>query len=83
MSTLKERLDRMKQGFVEKAPPEAQEIMARATEALRASDILSRLPAPGSELPAFALADTEGRVLRSEDMLARGTLILTFYRGLW
>ena len=34
-------------------------------------------------LPAFELPDTEGSIVRSADLLARGPLVVTFYRGLW
>lgn len=83
MSTLQERLDRIKKGFVESAPADAQAVMGRATEDLRASGILSRLPAPGDRLPAFELPDTEGQMVRSDEILAKGPMVLTFYRGLW
>jgi peroxiredoxin len=83
MSTLKERLDRIKAGFLEKVPAEAKAIMDRDTEELRASGILSRMPAPGSTLPPFELPDSEGRIVRSSELLEKGPLILTFYRGVW
>ena len=67
MSKLQERLDRIKKGFVESAPAEARAIVERATEELRASGIMSRLPAPESALPAFELPDTEGELVRSVD----------------
>ena len=83
MSTLAERLDRIRTGFAEKAPAEALAIMSRATAALRATGILERIPAVGSTLPAFELTDTQGAVVRSADLLERGPLVATFYRGLW
>ena len=83
MSTLKERLDRIREGFAAQAPEGAKAIMRRATEDLRASGIMERLPTPGSSLPAFELEDTEGDTVRSADLLSRGPLIATFYRGLW
>ena len=83
MSTLQERLDRVKAGFLKQVPAEAKAIMDRADEELRASGILSRIPAPGSPLPAFELPDTEGGLVRSSALLAQGPLVATFYRGLW
>lgn len=83
MGTLQVRLDRIKKGFVEKVPREALAVMTRATEELRESGILARIPAIGSELPAFDLPDSEGKPVRSADLLANGPLVLTFYRGLW
>jgi len=83
MSTLQERLDRMKTAFLEQAPPEAVAIMSRSTEELVASDILDGIPQPGSELPPFALRDSEGNSVGSAELLGRGPLVLTFYRGEW
>jgi hypothetical protein len=83
MSTLQERLDRIRAGFLAQAPEEVRAVMTRATEDLRHSGILDGIPRPGSELPPFDLPDTEGNPLRSADLLARGPLVLSFYRGHW
>lgn len=83
MSTLKERLKRIKENFLKKASPEAVEVMNRSTEALQESGIMDRIPEVGSRLPAFDLLDTEGEHVRSDDILSRGLLVLTFYRGAW
>ena len=81
--TLQPRLDRIKAAFQEKVPAEAKAIMERATNDLRASGILTRLPKPGSTLPSFELEDTDGTLVRSSDLLAKGPLVLSFYRGVW
>jgi len=83
MSTLQERLDRLRAHFARTAPEETKAVMHRATEALRASGILGRIPAPGDSLPAFDLPDTEGNRVRSADLFAQGPLVLSFYRGAW
>ncbi len=83
MSTLQARLDRIKANFVKVAPEEAKAIMARATEDFRASGVLSRIPAPGSQLTGFELPDTEGQPVRSKDLLEQGPLVVTLYRGVW
>ena len=57
--------------------------MGNATQALRDSGILDGIPMVGSNLPAFELPDTEGQLVRSEDLLAKGPLVLTIYRGVW
>ena len=83
MTTLAERLDRLRASFAEKIPAEAKAVMAGAEEALRASGIMDGIPAVGSPLPAFALPDTEGSTADSAALLAKGPLVLTFYRGVW
>ena len=83
MSTLQENLDRIREDFEGQVPAEVLSIMHRATEDLRASELVARIPAPGDRLPAFELPDTEGKLVRSADLLGSAPLVLTFYRGVW
>ena len=83
MSVLQDRLDRIKAGSFVKYGPEVRTIISRATEELRDSGIMDRLPAVGDLAPPFELPDTGGRMVRSVDLLERGPLIVSFYRGVW
>ncbi len=83
MRTLGQRLELIKAGFKEKAPAEAQAIIAQAIDDLRASGVMSRIPTAGDPLPAFELPSSQGPVVRSDTLLAKGPLIVTFYRGSW
>ncbi len=83
MSTLQERLDRIKAGFLKQIPDEVKQVMAGAEEELRSSGIIDLVTTPGSRLPDFQLTDTDDRQVSSSDLLARGPLVLTVYRGAW
>ena len=83
MSTLNDRLQRIKEKFLQSAPPDVVAIMDRSTDALRTSGIPNRIPKVGSSLPGFELEDTEGQRVRSSELLVKGPLVLTFYRGVW
>lgn len=83
MQSLEQRLERTRSGFDAKAPDEAKAVMHAAEERLRASGMLDRLPGEGDPLPSFALADTDGEIVRSEDLIASGPLAITVYRGVW
>ena len=83
MGTLSDRLSEIRAEMTPLIPEEAKAIMHKFTEDLRHSGILSTLPAVGSPLLAFELPDTSGNTVRSDDLLARGPLVVTFYRGLW
>ncbi len=37
----------------------------------------------GDKLPEFMLASAEGHFVRSDDLLAKGPVVLSFYRGRW
>ena len=81
--TLEERLAKLRAGAVDRIPADKRAIMHRATDDLRASGIVDRVPEPGDALPPFALPNIAGDVVRSEDLLARGPLVVTVYRGVW
>jgi hypothetical protein len=83
MSTLQERLDRIKAGFSKQAPEEAKAVMHRATDDLRSSGIMDRVPDVGDDFPEFELPDTDGTLVTSAELLGRGPLVVTFYRGVW
>lgn len=82
--SLQDRLDAFKADFEgTKAPPEVVSVMHRATAELAASGQAQRALAVGAELPAFNLSDSEDRAVSSAELLAKGPLVLTFYRGVW
>jgi peroxiredoxin len=38
---------------------------------------------PGDAMPSFILPDAEGRLVASDELLARGPLVVNFFRGNW
>jgi len=81
--TLQERLDALKAQSAGKLPPEAAAVVQRATAELVRSGIAERVREVGENAPEFALPDAKGTLVHSRDILARGPLVLTFYRGNW
>lgn len=86
--TLQARLDAFKASFESGGPPynaprSVIETMHRATAELKASGLAKRAKKVGDKAPAFALKDPEGNIVFSRDLLARGPLIVSFYRGVW
>ncbi|HEY1148117.1 MAG TPA: peroxiredoxin-like family protein [Pseudoduganella sp.] len=86
--TLASRLAAFKADFEAGKPPynvprSVVDIMHRATAELRASGQHQRTLKAGDKAPSFALTDAEGRIVRSEDLLAQGPLVVSFYRGVW
>ena len=64
-------------------PSDAIAVMHHATEELRRSGILEGVPKVGARAPDFALENTKGEVVRSDALLAKGAVVLSFYRGRW
>ncbi|WP_445679290.1 peroxiredoxin-like family protein [Radicibacter daui] len=86
--TLQARLDAFKADFEAGKPPYSVprsviDTMHRATAELIASGQAERALKAGDKAPAFTLNDPEGNAVSSEALLARGPLVLSFYRGVW
>jgi hypothetical protein len=80
---LTERLDTIRQGADKRIPPDKRAIMHRATDDLRASGILDGVIKVGDPLPAFALKNASEQEVRSSELVAKGRLVLTVFRGSW
>jgi peroxiredoxin len=65
------------------APAWVHEPIHRATAELVASGAAGRALKAGDKAPAFTLQDADGVAHASADLLARGPLVLSFYRGVW
>jgi hypothetical protein len=81
--SLADKLSAMRAASAARLPADKQAIMNRATEDLRRTGILDRIVSVGSRMPAFALGDHDGRRVASDDLLAGGPLVLSFFRGSW
>lgn len=86
--TLQARLDAFKADFEAgkppyNVPPAVIEIMHRATNELVASGAAARALKVGDKAPAFSLSDAEGNTVSSAELLKRGPLAVSFYRGVW
>lgn len=80
---LEDTLRGIREASAKRIPADKAAIMHHATEALRASGIMNRVIKIGDPLPSFALPNAHGREVRSADLLAKGPLVLTFFRGSW
>jgi hypothetical protein len=81
--TLKDKLYKLKESFKTRAPQDALEIMHRATEDLKNSDIMDHVVKEGDNAPDFRLKNTKGQNLSLHALLCDGPVVLTFYRGNW
>ncbi len=86
--TLQAKLDAFKADFEAGKPPynvpySVIETMHRATAELIASGAATRALKAGDKAPAFTLNDPEGQPVSSADLLAKGPLVVSFYRGVW
>ena len=81
--SLKEKLEAQKAGSASRIPPNLRAIMEKATTDLRASGILQKMTAVGQMAPSFSAPNYDGNVVSSKDLLSRGPILLSFFRGGW
>jgi AhpC/TSA family len=81
---LQDELDQYKREASEGASPgDITEEAAAAAEARLVSKLGLRPLGVGDHAPAFELPNARGRTVRLGDLLGRGPVVLTFYRGVW
>jgi hypothetical protein len=80
---LQEKLDAMREMAKTRVPPEARAVMERSVTDLRASGIMSRVAKVGQPAPDFTLPNAGGQPVGLKALVARGPVVLSFYRGRW
>lgn len=80
---LQDHLDQITQQTRRLVQPERLEPSERAVAELFASGIGQKILSVGDTAPAFALPDSDRRIVRSADLLTIGPLIVKFFRGRW
>jgi peroxiredoxin len=81
--TLKTDLEAVTRSVKEQIPADAFGAMEAANAKLAATGIASRALKKGQNMPEFELPDATGTIVRSRDLLAKGPLLISFYRGEW
>lgn len=82
--TLQARLDEITAQTRMLVQPERLAVTDAAVAELHATGIEERILPVGAQAPGFALTDAvTGKIVRSEDLLALGPLVVVFFRGRW
>jgi peroxiredoxin len=63
--------------------PAFQDAVDRLVTRLRDNDAGQAAPQPGDAMPPFMLPDENGKLVTLEDLLAQGSLAVSFHRGHW
>ncbi|MDF1849694.1 MAG: peroxiredoxin-like family protein [Verrucomicrobiales bacterium] len=82
-SSLRERIDAWSRDHASDFPEEVQNLFARKTEEVLRSGILDRCLQEGDRAPDFSLPSVTGEEIRLSEILEKGPVILSFYRGTW
>jgi peroxiredoxin len=80
---LREIFAERKEMIAKYVPPETQAVHAQAVAELKQRNLAANILPIGAPAPPFELPDHNGKVVRSSDLLAKGSLVLCFIRGRW
>jgi peroxiredoxin len=83
MSALQDQLDEITANTRHLVQQERLAVGERAVAELFETGIEDRILPVGAVAPNFELNDATGHLVRSEDMLALGPLVVKFFRGRW
>lgn len=80
---LTESLKELADNSVKRHPGAAQDIMRKAIEDLKATNMLEHAVKTGDQFPDFELPNAQGETVSLSEQLQKGKVVLTFYRGGW
>ena len=81
--TLQAKLNAFKEQFKKQAPEAAFNAFAQSTQDLIATGQAEQALSVGAQAPEFNLTDADGNEIVLKDLLAKGPVVLSFYRGVW
>lgn len=81
--TLQVEIDNFKAAFKKNVPEDIQALMREATHDLENTGIATKAPKIGDKLASFTLPNHLGNEIKLNELLAKGPIVLTFYRGGW
>jgi len=80
---LAQRLLEIKAGIAEYVRPENQAINERAVAEIAASGLAEKILPVGATAPEFVLSNHNGQEMALGELLAKGPLVINFFRGRW
>src|SRR5262245_41115763 len=80
---VRKELDEFREKFSKTAPPERIRAYEQGIEDVRKSGVLEKALKVGARAPDFELPDATGKSVKLSDLLARGPVVATWYRGGW
>lgn len=81
--TLKQEIQDFQKEMIPKIPGDVLDVIMKTSAELIARNIEEQALKKGERLPPFSLTDALGEMRSSEELLKRGSLVLSFYRGGW
>jgi hypothetical protein len=81
--SLSDDLAKLREEVKKQIPPDQFDVMTRATENLAESGIIESALQEGDVAPEFVLPNAFGSDVSLSELVKRGPVVLSFYRGGW
>ncbi|MDZ4834923.1 MAG: peroxiredoxin-like family protein [Candidatus Melainabacteria bacterium] len=81
--SLKQQLEALAAQSKSKKTDESKAVMQNALDALEKSGIVEQVLKDGARTPDFALPNAVGKTITLKQLLSKGPVVVTFYRGGW
>jgi peroxiredoxin len=81
--SLKEQLDARRAEFLKGAPADKVQSYQEGIDSVASSGIYDRALKAGAKAPDFTLKNSDGKPTHLSDLLKKGPVLLTWYRGGW
>jgi peroxiredoxin len=82
-ATLKPQLDAMRENFATKAPADVIALYDKGIRDVAAGGVTETALKVGAKAPEFTLPDANGESVALTTLLAKGPVVVTWYRGAW
>lgn len=82
-TSLSSQLKEYQNGFKQKASQDVVDVMTQATTDLDSSGIVNNSLKVGDKAPDFELPGATGEPVKLSSLLAKGPVVINFYRGQW
>ncbi len=81
--TLAGEISKFQNEMAGKIPEDILHLFAQKTEELIKSNIAENALNKGDKIPSFSLPNVQGEIVSSDQLLKKGSLVVSFYRGSW
>ena len=81
--SLEESLAKLREASAKRIPEEKRAILGGFVKDLKESGVVKNAIKVGESLPPFSLKNAYGNEVNSSDLLAKGNIVLTVFRGHW
>ncbi len=82
-SLLADQIKDFQDGFIPNVPEETMSLLMSELQTLIASGLAEKALSKGDDFPAFTLPNANNKALIFNDLINKGPLVISFYRGAW